>query len=129
MKTFALLLPLVLAAACGGDAQPPASSPDMTGGTAANPAAPYIRAGVAPGACLLEYNSSLVAPNASPCCYAYGGPNTCNQPLACGAAGGGCCKIYSTSNTVIGSNCCFYDVGKSVSAGIKDACTALLAGR
>lgn len=113
MKALTTTLMLMLAA-CGGDT------------TTTNPAAAYIVSGAPAGACLLEYNSGIMTPT---CCYAVGGGNSCNQGIACGSAGGGCCKVYSTSNTTIGKACCFYDAGKSIDVDKQAGCTALLGGR
>lgn len=61
-----------------------------------------------PGACLLRYNSALVEGD-SQCCFALGGTNQCNIDIDCNELSGpGCCTIYATSHTRLGSSCCLY---------------------
>jgi len=84
---------------------------------------------VADGACLLSYNTALVAEGADDCCYRKGGPNTCNTTIKCNErSGGGCCLIYGTENTTDGGRCCLYAGGGHVD-GAEECAQLLAAGR
>jgi hypothetical protein len=80
----------------------------------------------ADGACLLSYNTALVADGTDDCCYRKGGANTCNTAVKCNdRSGAGCCLIYGTENTQGGGRCCLYANGGNVDAA--EECDQLLA--
>ncbi|MEW5851751.1 MAG: hypothetical protein AB2A00_23380 [Myxococcota bacterium] len=63
-------------------------------------------------ACLLEYNTALVADGEDPCCRREGGVNQCNTETSCNErSGGSCCIIYATQHTRGGQGCCMYEGG------------------
>ena len=63
-------------------------------------------------------NSALVDPGADPCCAWVGGPNNCDQHIACNdMSGSQCCLIYATSATVSSNGCCLYENGSTPATG------------
>ena len=72
----------------------------------------FIKPGLAPGACLVEYNSAVVPAGAALCCRTNGGPNNCDLSTKCNAVSGSDrCLFYSTDNDVFPAQCCWYEQG------------------
>ena len=121
MARAGVLVLLSVGVSCGGSK--PAST-DISN---------LIVAGAPAGACLIEYNTALVA--GDPCCLAVGGANSCDLSTQCNAASGaGCCLFYATNNTTMGEACCRYSGNSTPTSGdgrdiTSDCNTLLAAGR